>query len=266
MNTHIFYSGSKGNSTFVSDGETSFLIDAGGTLKSIRENLAKVGSSLESLSAIFITHEHTDHTKALFTILKRQDIRIYTTLGTARAICSPNSPADMDICSRIAKNIMTVKTDKTYEIGSFSVNTISTSHDSAEPCGFVFESTKDKKTLGYVTDTGYVTPSMTKAFEGVKNIILESNHDVEMLKSGPYPEYLKMRILSAKGHLSNADASSFMRELARCGSESFVLAHLSEENNTPTLALDSAKSALSDFGGVQISVAGAYRSVEMEIR
>ena len=265
MKTHIFYSGSKGNSTFVSDGETSFLIDAGGTLKSIRENLARVGSSLEDLSAIFITHEHTDHTKALFTIMKKYDIRVFTSLGTARAICTPNRPEEMESAMRIAKNIMTVKGEKSYEIGSFVFRTVTASHDSAEPLGFVFHSTKDEKALGYVTDTGIVTSEMREALSGVKNIIIESNHDTEMLRTGPYPEYLKVRIASDKGHLSNADSSAFIRDLAESGARSFVLAHLSEENNTPTRAFESAKEALSGVEGARVLVANAYSSVEMEI-
>ena len=214
MKTHIFYSGSRGNCTYVSDGETSILIDAGGCLKRIRENLTTVGDSLENVKGIFVTHEHTDHVKALYNVTKRYDCRIFTAEETARAICTPNNSVSVDDCRRVARSVMTIKPEKAYEVGTLIVKTFSTPHDAVNSMGFIFESTLSNKTLAYATDIGHITESMKSNILGIKNVIIESNHDIEMLMNGRYPEYLKTRILSEYGHLSNDDAGSFIRLLA----------------------------------------------------
>jgi len=264
MKTQIFYSGSKGNCTYVSDGETSILIDAGGCLKRIRENLNEVGDRLENVKGIFVTHEHSDHTKAIFNITKKYDCRIFTTVDTARAMCTPTATLSVDDCRRVARSVMTIKPEKTYEIGTFQIKPFSTPHDAADSIGFILESTVSGKSLAYATDIGHITKDMESLFLGIKNVILESNHDVEMLMNGPYPEYLKTRIISDVGHLSNASAGSFLRLLAENGAESVVLAHLSEENNTPALARECARKALEGFD-VKLEVASPYRRVEMKI-
>lgn len=265
MKVQILFSGSKGNCTYISDGETSILVDAGGTLKRIRESLEAMGDSLENIKGIFVTHEHTDHINALYTITKKYDIRIYTTVETARAFCTPCQAHDLDTCRRVAGCVMTVRPDKIYEIGTIAVKTFSTPHDTEGSLGFVFKSTHDEKSIGYATDVGHVTDDMRNLFSGVKNIIIESNHDIEMLKNGTYPEYVKTRILSDRGHLSNLSCAEFVRELAQKGSRSFTLAHLSEDNNMPYVALDTVKNAVSDIEGIVIKVASAYSPTDVEI-
>lgn len=264
MKIYNFYSGSKGNCTYITDGETSILIDAGGCLKKIRENLEELHDNLNNIKGIFITHEHSDHTKALYNITKKYDSRIFTTVETARAICTPTYSLTMSDCRRVASSIMTVKPEKSYEIGSFIVKPFSTPHDAAASVGFVVESLKDKTSLAYATDIGYISEDIAKSMLGVKNVIIESNHDVQMLKTGPYPEHLKIRILSERGHLSNADCAYFVKKLAEYGMKSVLLAHLSEENNTPLLAKSAVESELSGFD-VALGVANPYSRVEMEI-
>lgn len=265
MKTHIFYSGSKGNCTYISDGETSILVDAGGSFKRIKENIEKLGDSLENVKGIFVTHQHIDHIKALKHIVKKYSIRIFTTVETARAICTPTNTNTIEDCQTLASNVMTVKAGKTYEIGTMTIRTFPTPHDVEASLGFLFNSTKDKKGIGYATDIGQVTDDMRQVLIGVKNIIIESNHDVNMLISGSYPEYLKERILSPRGHLSNFDCAEFIKELYEAGCRSFTLAHLSEENNLPTLALESARGALIGKDDYSLKVASAYSPTEVEI-
>lgn len=263
MKTRIFFSGSKGNCTYLSDGDTSILIDAGGCLKTIRENLLEAHDRLENIKGIFITHEHSDHTKALYNIAKKYGIKIFTAVDTARAICTPTATYSLDVCKTVAKNVMTVKAGKCYDVGSFSVKTFSTPHDAVSSLGFVFESRESGKSLAYATDLGYVTEEIEENFLGIKNVIIESNHDIGMLKTGPYPEYLKTRILSERGHLSNEASAEFIKKLVKSGMKSVILAHLSEENNTPKLALDTVKGKIEE--DISIGVANPYKSVEMEI-
>lgn len=262
MKAHIFYSGSKGNCTYISDGSTSLLIDAGGCLKRIRENLSAVSDSLENISGIFITHEHTDHIKALFNITKKHKTHIFTSLETAKSICTPSVALPLEDCRRVAESIMTVKPEKSYDIGTFTVKPFSTPHD-VTSLGFVIESRVTEKSLVYATDIGCITKTMAEHFSGIKNVIIEANHDIDMLINGSYPEYLKTRILSDRGHLSNADCAAFVKELVKMGAKSIVLAHLSEENNSPIVARRCVEAVIGE--GVSLDIANPYRRIEMEI-
>ncbi len=262
MKAHIFYSGSKGNCTYISDGETSLLIDAGGCLKRIRENLLEVSDRLDNIRGILVTHEHSDHTKALNNIVKKYDIHIFTSLDTAKSICTPSNSLPVCDCKRIAEKIMTVKPEKTYEIGTFTIKPFSTPHD-VTSIGFIIHSKVSNKSLAYATDIGCITTEMAEEMAGIKNVIIESNHDVEMLKNGSYPEYLKTRILSDRGHLSNTDCAVFLKLLMKMGAESIVLAHLSEENNSPVVARRCIEEVLLE--GVKLQIANPYKRIEMEI-
>ena len=265
MKAYILFSGSKGNCTYLTDGETSLLVDAGSCLKRIRESLADLGQTLDNINGIFITHEHTDHTKALYNIVKKHDVRVYASTETARGFCTPYRDRTIDDCRRLAGHVMTVRPEKTYEIGTISIKTFPTSHDTEGSLGFVFTSLVDGQSLGYATDTGVVTEGMYNAFCGIKNVVLEANHDLIMLRDGPYPEYLKERIRSEKGHLSNEQCASFVKVLVKNGAKSFVLAHLSEENNLPSVALSTVKEAVEGFDGITIKTASQYSITEVEI-
>ncbi len=264
MLTKILFSGSQGNCTLVSDNKTKILIDAGGCEKNIREGLERCGENFESLSAILVTHEHTDHTKALFTLCRRHSIPIYTTLETARGICS-DKKASPQALEAVAKCVRTVNAKSDYEIGSFIITPFNVPHDAQGPLGFRVVSEEDKKSLAYATDTGCVTREMLNFFMGAHMAVIESNHDRDMLINGQYPEFLKQRILSDRGHLSNETASRFALWLAQNGTEKICLAHLSRDNNTPELALAATSERLvsNGFRTECISVACQFAPVEV---
>lgn len=260
IKTTILYSGSEGNSTLISDENTNILIDAGGCEKHLKLGLEKIGKTIEDVSAIFITHEHTDHTKSLYTLLKHCDIPVYTSINTARGICSIKNVIP-DTLKCIARHINTVNAGLTYEIGTLLITPFPVPHD-VEAHGIKI--TSDNDSVTYATDTGKITHEMLEYFKGSRLAIIESNHDKEMLITGPYPEFLKQRILSDMGHLSNEVASKFALWLAQNGTEKIILAHLSKENNTPTLAKSVTREMLDNngFNGVNLKIASPDEIVE----
>ena len=260
IKTTVLYSGSEGNATLVQNENTNILIDAGGCEKHLKETLEKKNIFISDISAIFITHEHTDHTKALYTLLKHCDIPVYTSLNTARGICSVKNVSDEGLRA-VAGHINTVNTGYTYEIGSLLITPFSVPHD-VEAHGLKVQS--ESAFMCYATDTGKITRDMLEYFEGAELAVIESNHDKEMLISGPYPEFLKQRILSDEGHLSNEVASRFASWLAENGTKEIILAHLSKENNTPTLAKSVTREYLDNkgFESVNLKIASQYEAVE----
>ena len=260
----VLFSGSEGNCTHITDGKTQILIDAGFNEKRIKSSLQAIGSGLDEIQGIFLTHEHTDHTKALYTLLKNYTIPTYTLVETARALCSKSAtPTDALRC--IASQIYTVETGSIYEVGTLCVIPFSTPHDVAsigfkieEPCGNV---------LCYATDTGCVTKEMLHYFEGCDIAVIEANHDRDMLIDGPYPEFLKQRILSDSGHLSNEIASRFALWLAQNGTKKIILAHLSKENNTPTAVKSVVSERLESngFNNFDFLIADRYEAVEAKV-
>lgn len=260
IKTTILYSGSEGNATLISDENTSILIDAGGCEKHLKASLEKTGKSISDISAIFITHEHTDHTKSLYTLLKHHRIPVYTSINTARGMCSVKN-VTTDALKLVAGNINTVSTGLTYEIGSLLITPFLVPHD-VEAHGVKIQS--ENTYMTYATDTGKITREMLSYFEGSKLVVIESNHDKDMLIRGPYPEFLKQRILSDEGHLSNEVASKFALWLAENGTEKIILAHLSKENNTPTLAKSVTRQRLDEggFSSVSLQIASPSEQVK----
>lgn len=256
INVNVLYSGSEGNATVISDGNTNILIDAGANEKKLTESLSDINMGLHLIDAILITHEHTDHTKALYTVAKKFNIPIFTSLETAKGICSKK---DASLASKesIARKIKTVEANSTYEIGSMLVTPFHVPHD-VYAHGFKFEF-EDGKAFCYATDTGCVTKEMQKHFEGSSLAVIESNHDKDMLINGTYADFLKQRILSDTGHLSNEIASRFALWLAQSGTEKIILAHLSKDNNTPTLAESVTRSRLDENGFSNIPLLIAQR-------
>lgn len=226
------YSGSGGNSTYVScDGE-EFLIDAGVSCKALDTALREIGTSLSNIRAIFITHEHCDHIKGLEIISKKHSIPVYMNSGSAKYIYCTNGHEHLQ---RVL-NILDPTESKTFDNCRFSVT--KTPHDSWGSVCYRVTAPDDEFALA--TDIGYITKGIAAALLGCRQVVLESNHDIEMLKNGPYPKSLQDRILSRSGHLSNADCARFLPFLAQSGTEKVFLAHLSKENNTPALALSAA--------------------------
>ena len=246
---HTLASGSEGNCLLVSDGATHLLIDAGISTRRIKTSLGQLGLSVDDLAAILITHEHSDHICGLRTLCKHHDVPLYASAPTARQLSYRIAGID--------PLLRTVTAEKQFTIGTLTVRVFATSHDSA--CSVDYRIDSRYGSVGILTDTGYVTESAFSALQGVDLLVLESNHDVEWLRSGPYPYHLKERILSNEGHLSNDTAAAFAVQMAESGTREIVLAHLSRENNTPVRALDTVQLALR-AGGYDIPVSVAPRS------
>ena len=241
MKIYTLYSGSGGNSTYIDAADTKILIDAGKNAKALTCALSAVGSDIKNISAIFITHEHTDHISALEVISKKHSIPIHITSKSAQKI-------DRQKDSFASKHL--VRHDDEFEeiVGGLTVRSFKTPHDSLMSVGYRIELCENGEniSIGVATDIGYVTKGICESLEGCKAVVLESNHDEDMLKNGRYPYELKKRILSNRGHLSNKSSAAFAAHLAEKGTKAFLLAHLSEENNTPDTALDEYTSVIAD--------------------
>lgn len=230
MLVSVLASGSLANSLFIRHGDSRILIDAGLGVRSLLFALQELGEQPANLSAIFITHEHSDHTKGLNSLLKKTQAPVYATAGTLGAI----SPGFMRRQKAFPINGSLV------DVGPFTVRAIHVSHDAAEPAAYQIHCGHEVVTVA--TDLGEVSPDLHSAFCESTIAVIESNHDEELLRTGPYPELLKQRIASNTGHLSNRQTSAVLRECKKL--KHTVLAHLSEENNHPDLARDSARTAL----------------------
>lgn len=215
----VLASSSAGNSALVATERTRLLVDAGLSRKETFERLAEVECRPSELTAILITHEHSDHVNGLVGIAKRLDVPVFMTAGTAEAIeWSGYSPR---------LNILTLGLQCC--IGDIEVDPFSVPHDAADPVGFSFRA--DGVKISIATDLGSITDEVARALRGSHALLLESNHDLDMLKAGPYPWALKRRVMGAYGHLSNDAACQFVREELDTETEVVILGHLSEHNN-----------------------------------
>ena len=247
LTVHILASGSEGNCLLVSAGGTHLLVDAGISARRICGALQALALSPADISGVLLTHEHTDHICGVATLTKQHCLPLYASRGTAEALCRK--------CSGAADVLCVIPRTGAFDIRSAQITVFPTSHDAAESVDFRVD--HGGAAVGILTDTGVVTPEAEQALRGAALLVLESNHDEEWLLSGPYPYYLKQRILGARGHLSNAAAGAFARQLAEHGTRQFVLAHLSRENNTPERARQTLERALA---GLDAAVTVAPRS------
>ena len=248
------FSGSKGNSTFIANEDTAILVDAGVSARSLGDTLKMINAEYVNINAVLITHEHIDHIRAISVISRRFDIPIYANENTWAAILNMKSFNDIPIKNRILF-------DGDFYVGSIAVSPFKISHDAADPVGFSLYANNKKAVVA--TDTGYFTKEALNAARGADACVLESNHDVHMLENGSYPVSLKNRILSRKGHLSNEDSSKALSQIIESGCINFSLAHLSQDNNTPEAAFDSASKAAGKLGAkvgkdVHIYIAPQY--------
>lgn len=240
-------SSSKGNAIYVRLDEDEILIDAGISHKRLCDALKSLDTDLSRIKAIFVTHEHSDHTSGLEVTAKKHGIPIHMTEPSARVYCcARNEHSSAFVCTH--------PIIYTERVGSLTVTSFPTSHDSAACVGYVITDGTPEHTLAIATDTGCITDDISDALIGVENVILESNHDENMLLCGSYAYELKRRILSDFGHLSNDTAAAFVSHLAASGTKRILLAHLSEENNLPELAYHSSLTAI---GGAPVTVAVA---------
>lgn len=256
MKAYSLFSGSSGNCFYIDGGETKILIDCGVSAKAAETALRSLGSSLSELSAIFVTHEHSDHTKGLEVVSKHHHIPVYMTEKTARALIS-------DSCCSLLRDLVLFEGEFSVQIGALSVTSFFTPHDSALSVGYTVE--KNGVKIGFATDMGCLCESVSSALFGCRAAVVESNHDIAMLTLGPYPYDLKCRIRGEKGHLSNDDCARLCRALASSGTKSLLLAHISKENNTPALALSATKTALADYPDTIVAAASPTEITELVI-
>lgn len=235
-NFYSFASSSSGNCSVFLGGGRAILIDAGTNCKYITTSLAKLGLKPGDLTDILITHTHTDHISALPVLTKRCKAPIRCTELTGQGL--------LGRCGH--ENIQIFQPGQEFWLGEVRVAAFSTPHDCPGSCGFTLETEEGK--LAYCTDLGQVTPEIYQRMKGARTAFLESNHDIYMLKNGEYPYPLKRRILSDQGHLSNDDAAQTLCSLARDGLRRAILAHLSDHNNTPAIALRESREALEQAG------------------
>ena len=234
MQVAVLASGSKGNATFVEMDGIRILIDAGISARRIKQELAALGESVEMLDGIFITHEHGDHIKGLPNLVKKYGIQIYSRPATFRAM-SRYEELPGDCVNPIIDRI---------QLGRVAVRAFDIPHDAAAPVGYIIQGTSR---CVVATDIGNVDDRLQQMLEGAQVLVLEANHDEEMLKQGSYPYNLKQRILGPLGHLSNRRMAQVVAELRR-RPQKLILAHLSESNNRPELAMDTVKSVLDSYG------------------
>ncbi len=243
----LLYSGSEGNAALLTLGEHAVLIDAGRSARVLCRALSETGVSPDALSAIFLTHEHRDHTAALEVFLKHHPCPVHAA-GRSAEILGARLGAPAQLISHPPLFSQTV--------GPFTFTSFRAPHDSCECVGYRITLTDElgEHIIGYATDLGCVSASVEAGLLGCEAVVLECNHDVEMLMTGPYPYDLKRRIASKNGHLSNADCAAFSTRLAQNGTKRLLLAHLSETNNLPDLALCEVNAAL---GGMSVCVRAA---------
>lgn len=244
MQVSVLASGSKGNAIFIEMDETRLLVDAGIGVRRVARELREFSVPLESLDAIFITHEHSDHVKGLETILKHTDAPIYARPGTLRAMASGALPEERLFAIH-----------DTVDVGALRVSAFDIPHDAASPVGYEIAGSR-KCTVA--TDLGYVTDTVRAAMEGSDVLVFEANHDRTMLRQGPYPWPLKQRILGNRGHLANDEAGRALTSL-KSRPKKIILAHLSETNNRPDVAEETVSRAFAEIGVTSLPLAVALQ-------
>jgi phosphoribosyl 1,2-cyclic phosphodiesterase len=223
-----------GNSVFLATDRTRVLIDAGISRREVSRRLALIGEDIAQLDAVLVTHEHSDHTCGLATLAKSSDWRlpIYVTKGTAACLEWGDRPPTME----------SFQAGCGFTIGDFDITSFTLPHDAADPVGYTVSSQGVK--VSFATDLGYIPDSLRVHFRGTDVLILESNHDLEMLRVGPYPWSVKQRVMSRRGHLSNDVVADFLREDLDSRVSTLILGHVSEHNNHTELVRQRALQAL----------------------
>lgn len=225
-------SGSSGNAAFVATGKTRILVDAGLSGKELARRMAEIGEDPANLDAVLVTHEHCDHVGGLATVAKRFKLRVYTTSQTAPRLDFRGYTPRLEA----------IQAGMRFTVGDIEVDSFTIPHDAVDPVGYCFHAEGIK--IGIATDLGYVTESIKYHLRGTHALLLESNHDLDMLKVGPYPWPVKQRVMSRKGHLSNAGMAEFLEIDFAPSAANLILGHLSEQNNHPEIVRMVAEQAL----------------------
>jgi len=239
MIVSVLGSGSRGNTTFIRTETTRILIDAGLSRKELSRRLAAIGEDPNGVDAVLVTHEHNDHAAGLKTLIKDLSIQVFLTAGTRRAMRADDIPFNGSHMVEITPGIA-------FQIGDAEITPFAVPHDAAEPVAFSICS--DGIRITQLTDTGHIPDSVAEHLKGANLLILESNHDLEMLRVGPYPWSLKQRLLGRYGHLSNTGVAQFIREQFDGTATYLMLAHLSEKNNHPAVARQESLKAMRECG------------------
>ena len=235
MKVYVLASGSEGNSTYIETHNHKILLDAGRNTKYLTGKLEKIGVDINDIDLIFLSHAHKDHTESLPVLLKRTHPVVYITenmLDELESIRYYDNFAYLD--------------DEVLKFDDFSVELINTSHDAVDSHGFIFNI--EGKRVVQITDTGYLNMHYLDILRDADYYIFESNHDIEMIMNGPYPDYLKARIVGPSGHLSNKEASVYLAKIVGNNTKLVVLAHLSRHNNTEEIALNTVKTIFGEYG------------------
>ncbi len=245
-------SGSSGNCLYIESGGEALIIDAGLAKREILGRLERVGAPVDTIRGILISHEHIDHIRGAYALARSLKVPLYATGGTLHELIRCRDSARIDV------ELVRCRQGEMLKAGNFDIESFPVSHDAREPCGF--RVTESGISIGCCTDTGIITTEMEAMLSRCDALVLESNHCPEMLRTGPYPEMLKRRIRSRKGHLSNPDAAACIGRL--CPDISRVmLAHLSEVNNTPEKALSTTREGTGLFSGeIDLAVASNFGS------
>ncbi|MFK7886654.1 MAG: MBL fold metallo-hydrolase [Gammaproteobacteria bacterium] len=224
-------SGSKGNSAVITDGESAVMLDCGFSLKEAQRRLARLGLEPADIDAVLVTHEHTDHIAGVGALARRYDLPVHLTPGTAASGRAGNLPKPT-----------TVYFDSPIQIGRFRITPVPVPHDAREPVQYVFE--RGGCRLGILTDLGHITPVVREAFGACDALVVECNHDLDMLHDGPYPRALKERVAGHYGHLNNVQAARLLAQVEQSRLQHVLAVHVSEKNNTPQLACEALNAAI----------------------
>lgn len=237
------FSSSSGNSVYIGDRNGGLLVDVGRSAKQTNAMLGSLNVDPGFIKGILLTHEHSDHIGGLSVFAAKHNIPVYGSAGTILALKTKGVLT--------AKHVDITLTDDETSIGDLCIEPFRTSHDCADGRGYIITGSDGTTRVAIATDTGYLSTDMLSRLTGCRLVYIESNHDVAMLRSGPYNYNLKKRILSDIGHLSNDACADALRALVNKGTTHFVLAHLSQENNTPELAYSTATAALTEMGALE---------------
>ena len=230
MKIKVIQSGSKGNCTVVITDNTKLLIDLGISFKQLVEELQKINININEITGLLITHNHKDHIKGIDTLLKKTNIKLF--------IPKELFPSLKEVIKQLTED-KCIFIEEKDRIENVEVELIHTSHDAPYSVGYILKN--DNKELCYVTDTGYINRKFLNNMKNKDIYIIEANHDEKMLMDGPYPRFLKERVISDRGHLSNKTTAIYLNKIIGDKTKYIVLAHLSEKNNTPDLALNTVK-------------------------
>ena len=254
-------SGSSGNCLMAGSSSTTVLIDAGISGKRIESGLNNTGQTLGDVDALLITHEHSDHIRALGVLMRKYGMPVYATAATIDAM------KKMTNLGKLPEDLFhPVKAGQSFDIGDLSVTPFSLSHDAADPVGY--RVSHNGKTFAAATDTGCYDSDLVDNLRDLDVLLLEANHDIRMLEAGPYPYYLKMRILGDRGHLSNESAGKLLSEVLHDRMKRIYLGHLSKENNFEQLAFetvcDEVTSSETPYRSCDFNISIASRDVPGE--